>query len=236
MNQRSRIDALIAVTARPWLAALMVVAAACAADPRPAGDDDDHPDAGGACGNHLCEQSETVMSCPQDCSCGNHVCDNGETAMTCAQDCTCGNHVCDNGETATTCPQDCNTCGNNVCDATESIASCPQDCHAPICGNNTCDPGETTTSCAHDCTAMLVTKNASSYTVFHLYVYQCGMTSEGPDWLGTHVLPSGGAFTLTNIPPGCWLFHATTQSGSGWRTPEGINLVGAETFTWTLTN
>lgn len=162
---------------------------------------------------------------------------------------TCGNHVCDPGESMSSCPEDCHavgsgsgsgTCGNHVCDAGETPTSCPQDCPAPppdsVCGNHVCEAGETQTSCAADCTATLVTVNNSSHTILTLHVYACTDQTEGPDWLGTNVLSPGFRFTLDHIPPGCFLFHATSGDGLSWRTPTGVNLVAAEMFTWTLSN
>lgn len=79
------------------------------------------------CGDGNCEDSESKISCPQDCD---------KTPA------TCGNGNCDNGETAKNCPQDCNiclkagplvlsACGDGRCKASdgETISSCALDCN-----------------------------------------------------------------------------------------------------------
>jgi len=124
-------------------------------------------------------------------------------------------------------------CGDDVCDMGETAANCPQDC--TVCGNSICEVGETS-ACPKDCTAVLVMRNTSSYAVYHLYVYGCAAPSEGSDQLNATIVPSGSQYSLYNIPPGCYFFHATTLDGSGWRTPTGVTLRNAELYTWTLTN
>lgn len=52
---------------------------------------------GHSCGNGMCESSESVSSCPEDCK----------------EPPTCGNGVCDSGETYKTCPEDCNDNGGD---------------------------------------------------------------------------------------------------------------------------
>lgn len=148
---------------------------------------------------------------------------------------TCGDHVCESTETLASCPTDC-TCGNHTCEASETPASCPADCPVTVCDNGTCEAGETPTSCPSDCGAKMTTRNSSSYYVYHLYVYGCTATSEGPDLLAGKLIYPGYELTLTKIPPGCYLFHATTADGSGWRTPTGVTLKSAETLVWTLRN
>jgi len=155
---------------------------------------------------------------------------------------TCGNGVCDHGENQSTCPVDCPapapgpTCGNHMCEAGETTTSCAQDCPLPaVCGNNMCEAGETAEGCAQDCTATAVTVNNSSHTIVTLHIYACTDPTEGPDWLGTNVLPPGFRFTLSHILPGCYLFHATGD-GLSWRSPTGVTLEAAHTSTWTLSN
>ncbi len=74
------------------------------------------PDAPEArCGDGECQASETLSSCPQDCSkCGDGMCTGNETQQTCAQDCGsgsgspyCGDGVCNGNETASSCAVDC---------------------------------------------------------------------------------------------------------------------------------
>jgi len=47
--------------------------------------------------NNVCDVSESVESCPSDCTCGNKVCDANENYMMCSSDCASGkkDSVCD---------------------------------------------------------------------------------------------------------------------------------------------
>jgi hypothetical protein len=197
--------------ARRALVTLVLVAGGCMSSP--GGDTRQAPDAN-LCGNHVCDVTEDLASCPADCTCGNHVCDATETVASCPGDCKCGNGVCDSGE---------------------SPASCPQDCHAAVCGNSMCEPGETVAGCPSDCAATLVTRNTSTLTVSALYVYGCATTIEGPNQLSA-VIPSGFQLTLSGITPGCYRFHAVATNGEFWRSSANTTLTARMTSTWTLSN
>lgn len=81
--------------------------------------------------------------------CGNGICENDETILSCSVDCNpCGDGECDAeiGETPVTCSLDCfgAVCGDGTCDDGESIETCPNDCHLP---EPQPDPGIATPSC-----------------------------------------------------------------------------------------
>lgn len=99
-----------------------------------------------ACGDKVCDSTESAANCPSDCNgplCNNGKCEAGETSASCPWDCksgasgpVCGDGKCDTGE-ATTCAKDCSTavCGNGKCETGE-VASCPKDCQSST--NNSC--------------------------------------------------------------------------------------------------
>ncbi|WP_434423478.1 FG-GAP repeat domain-containing protein [Nannocystis pusilla] len=78
----------------------------------------DDCDYDGVCGDDICQNPpENGSNCPQDCggdptegSCGNGVCDPSETVTSCPEDCAvCGDGICtDPPENAENCPADCN--------------------------------------------------------------------------------------------------------------------------------
>jgi V8-like Glu-specific endopeptidase len=116
------------------------------------------------CGNGTCENGESEVSCPADCTtgpvCGNGTCESGETSASCAADCyvapVCGNGTCEPGETAAGCPVDCAmvTCGDGKCEAPETSESCPVDCDMSTpsnCGDGDCTGSESEGTCPADC-------------------------------------------------------------------------------------
>jgi hypothetical protein len=103
------------------------------------------------------------------------------------------------------------------------------------CGDGICDAGE---SCAADCgggsdNATLVVSNASSITVYYLYVAPCWASGWGSDQLGSNVIIGGSSFTVSEIPPDCYDLRAEDQSGGYWESHD-VDLSAGETFTWTL--
>jgi hypothetical protein len=129
-------------------------------------------DCGGgvSCPNGICELTEDVFSCPNDCAthggiCGDGSCTpaDGENAITCPRDCdvggACGDFVCDPtiGEDQITCPDDCGAgpvCGDGICSIFEDPVSCADDCAVNgFCGDTICDAaiGEDEILCLEDC-------------------------------------------------------------------------------------
>jgi hypothetical protein len=83
-----------------------------------------------------------------------------------------------------------------------------------VCGDHVCSGTETTTSCAADCAfGSLQVQNASSFTIYYLYVWSCG-----------------------TVGPGCWNLKAMSNGTQYWQTPAGITIDAGSTYTWTLTN
>jgi len=132
-------------------------------------------------------------------------------------------------------------CGDHVCNGAETSATCAQDCPRmnpnpeTVCGNGVCEAGENS-SCTADCMASLRVTNSSTYTIYNLYVWRCTESGPGTDQLGANVLSPSNAFTLTNIPPGCWMFKARNSTSIMWQTPTGVQLNAGQQYTWNLIN
>jgi len=85
------------------------------------------------CGNGVCdvEEGENADTCGNDCTCNlDGICDDWETVNSCPLDCTCGDRVCnyDLGETVANCMSDCACNANYMCEAWEDKKNCPADC------------------------------------------------------------------------------------------------------------
>ncbi len=120
-----------------------------------------------SCGDHMCDNGETCMTCALDCGtcpgCGDGTCGEGETCFNCPQDCGtckmqgCGNPpgICKAGFNCQNCPMDCGqcpSCGDGTCESNENCYSCQQDCgKCQGCGDGTCQSNETCASCPEDC-------------------------------------------------------------------------------------
>ncbi len=69
-------------------------------------------------------------------ACGDFICDRTESAAICPTDCSpvCGDSACTGTESVNTCPADCGpakVCGDDLCEAGENYNLCPQDCEPP---------------------------------------------------------------------------------------------------------
>ena len=107
---------------------------------------------GPVCGDNVCEDPETEVSCPKDCQKQQEVCvidgrcdtTFKENSQNCPADCTCGDNVCDSAERASgSCEADCGStgggpkeiCGNDItegfeeCDGSDDTL-CPGLCQA----------------------------------------------------------------------------------------------------------
>jgi len=99
--------------------------------------------------NLRCETNlgETSINCPTDCFCPDTVCDSSESIVTCPQDCRtqeqveCGNGRCEVGENEISCAIDCRQregdtdgggegerCGDGFCEIGENSNNCSLDC------------------------------------------------------------------------------------------------------------
>lgn len=150
------------------------------------------------CGNGLCEpftQGENAYICPDDCMpahrCGDGLCAQNESPVTCPQDCgplplRCGDGECHpvEGENCFSCPDDCPPCAvadpctfhttpgigdtaprNCVCARDPQCCSvtwdfpcvvlathfCQFECSGPNCGDGECDATENCAVCLTDC-------------------------------------------------------------------------------------
>ncbi len=103
-----------------------------------------------------CDDGNTLNGdgCSANCIiefCGDMICNNYETYLTCPCDCDncpsiefCGDGICNGNETCETCPEDCGECPVNNCTTPHGYCySCPLDCNLnEKCGNGILDEGE----------------------------------------------------------------------------------------------
>tara|TARA_Y100000310_G_scaffold138289_2_gene137243 strand:+ start:41868 stop:43604 length:1737 start_codon:yes stop_codon:yes gene_type:complete len=112
---------------------------------------------GPICGDNICEDDETEVSCPKDCKTQTQTCvvdgrcdaNFGENSRNCASDCTCGDNVCDSVEkSGGSCTDDCGDssggskafCGDDLAEGVEECdgsddAFCPGSCQVDCtCG------------------------------------------------------------------------------------------------------
>jgi hypothetical protein len=105
---------------------------------------------------------------------------------------------------------------------------------ANLCGDGTCQAFEDATSCPADCTGTLAVENDSTYTVYHLYLYDCQGNTDGVDQLGANVLSPANTFDLVE-PLGCYQMVAQTQtSAESWTSPPYTLATGGQLITWQL--
>src|SRR5262245_47535145 len=91
------------------------------------------------------ENINALKSAERPRGCGNGVCSDHETCITCPTDCgmcppVCGDRTCNGAETCSSCPADCGVCpvcGDRICNGTETCSTCPADCGVcpPVCGD-----------------------------------------------------------------------------------------------------
>ena len=118
-----------------------------------------------ACGDGICQETETPCTCEMDCgpcaNCPDGTCNGDESCDSCPQDCGdcpgyCGDNVCQPEENCHSCPNDCTwwwcpgECGDGYCDGGEDCHTCQLDCDG-CCGNAICDDGEDCWNCESDC-------------------------------------------------------------------------------------
>ena len=96
-----------------------------------------------ACGDGLCDATESCDTCPGDCApctvCGDGFCEPGaESCEDCAFDCgpctTCGDEMCGGDESCATCPDDCGDCSGDCCDVADGPGCDDEDTQACVCG------------------------------------------------------------------------------------------------------
>lgn len=77
--------------------------------------------AGGTCGDGVCDDDETIDSCPEDCD------DGGNVGV-------CGDGVCDDDENVDTCPEDCDTNGGaaRTCTAVYDLSATMEIAGTPL--------------------------------------------------------------------------------------------------------
>lgn len=82
--------------------------------------------------------------------------------------------------------------------------------------------------------AELLLVNQTSQAVYYLYVSPCAQSTWGGDQLGSRVVPSGGTFTVNNIPPGCYDLRAEASGHTNIATRRGTDFQRGFRVTWVL--
>lgn len=179
------------------------------------------------CGDGNCDATETVSSCPQDCSvCGNGVCEAGENCNSCAFDCrcVCGDGTCDSalGESCSSCAADCGTCpprcGDGQCRGDETCLSCPGDCGScgfAGCGDGVCSASENCDTCQEDCGFCACNDNHCSPDIGENFVTCSQDCRTLPPMCGDGVCQASNRETVLNCPSDCLVVAGYVPDYSG---------------------
>lgn len=81
--------------------------------------------------------------------------------------------------------------------------------------------------------ASVTVYNYTDVTIWYLYITPSSSSDWGPDQLGSSTIPSGGAFTVNNIPAGTYDLRAVDYYGYNYYASDQV-LEGGHSYNWTL--
>lgn len=94
--------------------------------------------------------------------------------------------------------------------------------------------GQLANSASGASAANLRVVNNGGTTVYYLYVSPCSVSTWGVDQLGSNVIRSGGAYTLTNIPAGCYDLRAEASGHVRIAERRGVGVPAGTVVTWAI--